>query len=166
MFNWITAFIERSGYFGVALLIFTENVFPPIPSELIVPLEGFNAAQDQMSLILAILAGSVGLFAGAILWYYLGKRIGADRLKRRAAKHGRWFTMTPVEFDQACAWFSRHGDKAVMIGRLNSCRSHTDFCSSRHHEHVAAPLLSIYGHRNVRLDRVSHACRFLAGREL
>lgn len=118
MFGWITSFIERSGYFGVALLMFTENVFPPIPSELIMPLAGFNAAQGEMSLAAVIVAGSIGSLAGALLWYYLGKWIGNERLKRWSHKHGRWLTLTPQEFDKACQWFARHGGKAVLFGRL------------------------------------------------
>src|SRR5690606_29059485 len=64
------------------------------------------------------LAGAAGSFAGAVLWYVLGRQVGAARLKRLAARHGRWITLAPDEIDRACEWFRRHGGKAVFIGRL------------------------------------------------
>jgi membrane protein DedA with SNARE-associated domain len=116
--DWITGFIERTGYFGVALLMFAENVFPPIPSELIMPLAGFTAARGELNIVGAVLVGSVGSVLGSTLWYFAGYRLGDDRLKRLAARHGRWLTVTPADIDKACAWFNRHGGKAVLVGRL------------------------------------------------
>jgi membrane protein DedA with SNARE-associated domain len=118
VFDWITGFIERTGYFGIALLMFAENVFPPIPSELIMPLAGFTAARGELSIVGAVLVGSVGSVLGSTLWYFAGYWLGGDRLKRFAARHGRWLTVTPDEIDKADAWFDRHGRKAVLIGRL------------------------------------------------
>jgi membrane protein DedA with SNARE-associated domain len=118
MFDWITGFIDSVGALGVALLMFLENVFPPIPSELIMPLAGFNAATGKQNLVLVIAAGSAGSLAGALLWYWIGKKIGMDRLKRLARRHGRWLTITPDELDRSNAWFQRHGGAAVLIGRL------------------------------------------------
>jgi membrane protein DedA with SNARE-associated domain len=118
VFDWITGFIERTGYFGIALLMFVENVFPPIPSELIMPLAGFTAARGELNIVGAVLVGSVGSVLGSTLWYFAGYWLGADRLKRLAARHGRWLTLTPDEIDKADAWFDRHGHKAVLIGRL------------------------------------------------
>jgi membrane protein DedA with SNARE-associated domain len=117
MFDWMTAF-QKMGNVGIVLLMFAENVFPPIPSELIMPLAGFSAARGERNLVIVIIAGSIGSLLGALLWYYIGKKIGADRLKRWATKHGRWLTLSPKEVDQTCAWFNRHGGKAVFIGRL------------------------------------------------
>lgn len=118
MFDWITGFVERSGYLGIALLMFLENVFPPIPSELIMPLAGFTAARGELSIIGVILAGSVGSLAGGVLWYGVGRWLGLDRLKRLAARHGRWLTLSPEEIDKAQGFFQRHGAKAVLLGRL------------------------------------------------
>jgi membrane protein DedA with SNARE-associated domain len=115
--DWITGF-EKMGTLGIVLLMFAENVFPPIPSELIMPLAGFSAARGDLNLLIVILAGSMGSLLGALLWYYIGQKIGAERLKRWAAKHGRWLTLSPKEVEQSCAWFNRHGGKAVFIGRL------------------------------------------------
>lgn len=118
MFDWITGLIDTMGAFGVALLMFLENVFPPIPSELIMPLAGFNAARGDMSLWLVILAGSVGTLAGAYMWYAIARKIGYKRIRRLSEKHGRWLSVSPDELDRANAWFDRHDTAAVLIGRL------------------------------------------------
>jgi membrane protein DedA with SNARE-associated domain len=118
MFDWITGFVVRSGYVGVFLLMLAENIVPPIPSELIMPLAGFTAARGQLSLVLVILAGTAGSLLGAVLWYFVGKRMGLERLKHLAARHGRWVTLSPADVDRADDWFRRHGAKAVFFGRL------------------------------------------------
>lgn len=118
MFDWIVAFMQSTGAFGVAALMFLENVFPPIPSELVMPLAGFTAARGETSFVLAVLGGTAGSVAGAWLWYWLGVRLGEDRLKRLAARHGRWLTLTPEEVERADAWFRRHGRAAVFLGRM------------------------------------------------
>ena len=118
MFEWITTMIERVGPWGVGLLMFLENVFPPIPSELIMPLAGFNAAQVRMSLGAAMLAGTIGSLAGASLWYLVGRAIGAERIRRLARRHGRWLTLSVDDIDRAQAWFDRRGTLAVLLGRL------------------------------------------------
>jgi membrane protein DedA with SNARE-associated domain len=111
-------FSDEDGTLGIVPLMSAENVFPPIPSELIMPLAGFSAARGERNLIIVIIAGSIGSLLGALLWYYIGKKLGAERLKRWATKYGRWLTLAPKEVDQACDWFNRHGGKAVFIGRL------------------------------------------------
>src|SRR3546814_16542875 len=90
MFDWITGFVEQSGYLGIALLMFAENLFPPIPSEVIMPLAGFTAAGGDLHIVIVVLAGSVGSLLGAVFWYHVGLRVGSDRLKSWAARPGRW----------------------------------------------------------------------------
>jgi len=118
MFDWITGFLEATGLIGIALLMFAENVFPPIPSELIMPLAGFNAAQGVGSLIGAIIAGTVGSVAGLSVWYWIAVRFGLRRLKILSDRMGRFFMMDAEDIDNACRWFDRHGVSAVMFGRL------------------------------------------------
>jgi membrane protein DedA with SNARE-associated domain len=118
MFDWVTGLVEQTGYLGIAFLMLAENVFPPIPSELIMPLAGFTAARGELNVVGVLLAGAVGSLAGALVWYYVGLWLGEERLKRWAARHGRWLTVTPGEVDQATAWFRRHGYLAVLFGRL------------------------------------------------
>ncbi len=118
MFDWITGFVERTGALGIVLLMLAENVFPPIPSELIMPLAGFTAALGETSIVVVVLAGTLGSLLGALIWYYVGRWLGLDRLRSLAARHGRWLVLSPAEIDQAEDWFRRHGGKAVFLGRL------------------------------------------------
>jgi membrane protein DedA with SNARE-associated domain len=110
--------ISSTGYFGIVFLMFLENLFPPIPSEYIMPLAGFLAAEDHLSLAGIIVAGTLGSVLGALPLYYLGKRLGEKRLKRFAARHGRWLTLSPEDIKRANRWFDRHGAKAVFFCRL------------------------------------------------
>lgn len=118
MFDWIVALMGRSGYMGVAGLMLAENVFPPIPSELVMPLAGFLSAEGTLLLVPAILAGSAGSVAGALLWYYVGVWIGEARLRAFAARHGKWLTISPREVDASADWFRRYGWRAVFFGRM------------------------------------------------
>ena len=118
MGDWIINLIEGMGYLGIALLMFLENLFPPIPSELIMPLSGFTASRGNLNIAGVILAGTLGSVAGAIFWYYVGRWVGNERLKRWADRHGRWITMTAGEVEKADRWFDRHCHWAVLIGRL------------------------------------------------
>ncbi len=118
MFSWIAQLIDRTGYLGVALLMFLENVFPPIPSELIMPMAGFTAARGELRFIGIVLAGTAGSVAGALLWYYVGTLVTTSRLEAWAMKHGRWLTLKPHDVEKASAWFDKHGGTAVFLGRL------------------------------------------------
>lgn len=95
MFDWIIGLLDAAGYLGVAFLMFAENVFPPIPSELIMPLAGFLAYQDQMNFVGVVIAGSIGSLAGTYLYYIIARKIGHDRVRHLLEKHGRWLTMSP-----------------------------------------------------------------------
>jgi membrane protein DedA with SNARE-associated domain len=118
MFDWITGIIGRLGYAGVAALTFLENVFPPIPSELVIPLAGYVAAQGDMRLILVMAWASVGSLAGAAVWYRIGRSVGEQRLRAWVDRHGKWLTLSGKDVDRAQQWFSRHGNAAVFFGRL------------------------------------------------
>lgn len=118
MFDWITSFIARTGYAGIFGLTFAENVLPPIPSEVIMPLAGFTASRGELHLLAVILAGTAGSVLGASVWYGVARRVGPERLQHFASRHGRWLTLAPEEVDRACGWFRRHGGKTVFFGRL------------------------------------------------
>nr|WP_194443572.1 DedA family protein [Pseudoroseomonas aerophila] len=98
--------------------MFLENLFPPIPSELIMPLAGFVAARGGMSLWLAILAGTLGSVIGNGVWYEVARRVGSARLRRLVERHGRWFAVSTDELDSAEARLRRHGPLALFFGRL------------------------------------------------
>ena len=118
MFDLVTRLISDAGYFGIALLMFAENVFPPIPSELIMPFAGFVAARGDLSVAGAVLAGTAGSLAGLHVWYEIGRAVGLGRLERFAGRHGRWLGLSPDELRAAVDWFDRHGAGAVLLGRL------------------------------------------------
>ncbi|WP_134682090.1 DedA family protein [Paracoccus ravus] len=118
MFDWVVSTIDSWGYFGVLLLMLAENVFPPIPSEIIMPLAGFLAGRGDLSLGLTILMGTVGSVLGTLMWYLIAKWIGETRLKQFAARHGRLMTMSPGDIETAQGWFDRHGAAAVFFGRM------------------------------------------------
>lgn len=120
MLEWITNTINSLGYVGIAMLMFVENLFPPIPSELIMPLAGFTAraTPDKLHIFGVFGAGLVGSVAGALVWYYPGKFLGEKRLKRWADKYGKWLTISSKDITKAKHWFDSQGSKAVLIGRL------------------------------------------------
>jgi membrane protein DedA with SNARE-associated domain len=123
MSAWIATWVEQTmvalGYVGIAFLMFMENLFPPIPSELIMPLAGFTAATTgKLAIAPAIIAGVVGTVLGAFPWYYLGKVMGENRIKGWLGKHGKWIGISVEELEKTQRWFQKHGKKAVLFGRM------------------------------------------------
>lgn len=118
MFDFITGFIERVGALGVALLMLAENVFPPIPSELIMPLAGFKAATGDLSLWAVLVAGTLGSVLGALIWYELGRALGEERFLALVDRYGLWATVSRADAEHALDWFRRRGAVAVFLGRL------------------------------------------------
>jgi membrane protein DedA with SNARE-associated domain len=118
MFDWIVGWVESGGYLAIALLMLVENVFPPIPSELIMPLAGFAAAKGTLNIVGVVAAGTAGSLAGALFWFWVGYSIGPDHLKTFSRRHGRWLTLHPSEIDSARAFFDRHQGSALFFGRL------------------------------------------------
>lgn len=118
MFEWVVGVIVGAGLVGVALLMLGENILPPIPSEVVMPLAGFAAAQGLLSFPGVVAAGTAGAVAGASLWYGVGRKIPEARLRAWVARHGRWLTIDTDELDRAQRAFARHGGWAVFLGRL------------------------------------------------
>lgn len=118
MSDWIVDLVHGGGYIGIVVLMTIENVFPPIPSELIMPLAGYLAARDDVTLWGAIAAGTAGSVLGALPLYYVGARIGSDRLKRFVDRRGCWLAISRRDVERAEAWFDRRGWLAVFLCRL------------------------------------------------
>ncbi len=116
--TWAADVIDALGYLGVFFLIVLENVFPPIPSEAILPLAGFLAGQGRMWLPAVILAATLGAVVGALILYYAGVWFGDRRLRWLINRYGRWFAVAEEDLDKANDWFDRHGGLAVLICRL------------------------------------------------
>ncbi len=118
MFDFITGWIEQGGLLAVGLLMILENVFPPIPSELIVPLAGFQAAQGSFNIVALLVVATLGSLLGTLIWYSLARAWGRERFLRFIDRHGVWLTLTREEAEGAAEWFRRHGPAAVFFGRL------------------------------------------------
>lgn len=115
--TWVQDIIERLGAVGVALLVILENVFPPIPSEIVLPFAGFVAQRGDGSVVVMIVAATVGAVIGALILYYVAALIGPVRLGVFIAKFGKWFGVKPADLIRAEQWFDRHAVAAVLLGR-------------------------------------------------
>lgn len=113
--QWAISVMETLGVVGAALLVAIESLFPPIPSELILPLAGFTASRGSFDLVSVIVATTIGSVAGALLLYGLGFWIGAERLARIA---DRIPLMSGADVEKTMAWFHRFGPIAVLLGRF------------------------------------------------
>jgi membrane protein DedA with SNARE-associated domain len=118
MSDWVVRMIEQSGYLGVAFLMFLETVFPPIPSEVIMPVAGMAAAKGKLAFIPVVASGTAGAMLGNTVWYLAARALGVDRLKPLITRYGRWLTVTWPEVARAERWFARHGTFFVFFGRL------------------------------------------------
>ena len=120
MQEWITNTMNSLGYVGIGLLMFLENLFPPIPSELIMPLAGYTATfpNTQIQVIPAIAAGVIGTILGAIPGYYAGLLLGQERLQALAARYGKWIGISEKDLEKSVNWFQKHGSTAVLLGRM------------------------------------------------
>jgi len=112
--DWVRNTVSTGGYPALAGLILAENLFPPIPSELILPLAGFYVGQGEMTFILAVLAATLGSLAGALLLYAIA-RFGGRKLVLR---FGKVLRVKEQDLDKADDWFDRHGAPIVLFGRL------------------------------------------------
>lgn len=118
MTAWITQTISDLGYLGIMLLMLLEAVFPPIPSELIIPFAGFAAGEGRLDFFGVILAATAGSMLGMIPWYLIGRLFGLERVKWLADRFGRWFAFNAHEIDIAARLFHRWGRPIVFAGRL------------------------------------------------
>ncbi|RZF64363.1 DedA family protein [Sphingomonas populi] len=118
MTDLIVQLIARSGYLGIFLLMALENIFPPIPSEVIMGLGGIAVAHGKMAMVPLIVAGTLGTTAGNYAWYALGRRFGVAPLKPVVARWGRWLTIEWHDVERLHAFFQRHGEWVVFVFRF------------------------------------------------
>jgi len=118
MDSWIIRLIEQGGYWGIVLLMALENIFPPIPSELIMGLGGIAVARGSMEFWPLLAAGTIGSTAGNYVWFLLGDRLGYRRLQPFVDRWGRWLTLEWQDVERATAFFQRHGQWVVLVLRL------------------------------------------------
>lgn len=110
--------IDTLGYFGVFVLLLIENLFPPLPSEVVAPFCGYAAARGELNIWGVIAAAVLGSMVGQLPWYYAGRVLGQRRIETLAAHYGRWLTVTPHEVRRVFAWFNRYGAVSVFFGRM------------------------------------------------
>jgi membrane protein DedA with SNARE-associated domain len=113
--GWAVGLMESLGGPGAALVVGLDNLFPPLPSELVLPLAGFAAGRGSFSLGAALFWTTLGSVAGAVVVYLAGALLGHDRMRRLA---GRIPLLGTADFDRTAVWFARHGGKAVFFGRM------------------------------------------------
>jgi membrane protein DedA with SNARE-associated domain len=118
MSDWVVRLIEQSGYLGVGFLMFLETIFPPIPSEVIMPVAGVASAEGKMGFIPAVAAGTAGAMLGNTVWYLAARALGHDRLRPIIRRHGKWLTVSWKDVERAHRWFDAHGIMFVFLGRL------------------------------------------------
>ena len=110
--------IEWGSYLGVFLLMFLETVFPPVPSEVIMPIAGMSAQEGKMTLWGVIVAGTGGAMFGNFFWYLLARVIGIERFRPFIEKHGRWLTLDWPDVEKSEKLFGRYGGLVVGVGRM------------------------------------------------
>lgn len=118
MADWVVRVMEQGGYGGLLLLMVLENLFPPLPSELVLPAAGFAAARGALELPLVIVFGTLGSVIGTLPLYVLGRVWGEERAAAWADRWGGWLTVSGRDVRAAGGWFARHGEGAVLFGRM------------------------------------------------
>ena len=116
--EWVLAIMAKFGYLGIIFAMFAEIVFPPIPSEVIMPAAGFAVARGDLNLLLVIVAGTLGSVLGALPLYYFGSLFNKERLIDFTEKYGKYVFVKPDDVISADDWFNKHGKKAVFFGRM------------------------------------------------
>lgn len=118
MQNFLEEVINQFGYAAIVILIAVENIFPPIPSEVILTFGGFMTAATDMTVTGVIIASTAGSVGGAVVLYYLGSILGAERMKRIVVKYGKWLRVTTNDVDKSYGWFNKYGSWTVFFCRF------------------------------------------------
>jgi membrane protein DedA with SNARE-associated domain len=115
--EWVTDVVDALGYVGVAFLVALENLFPPIPSEVVLPLAGFVAGRGDAWVVGMVIAATIGSTVGAWALYGVAAAIGPDRLRAVVVRYGRWLRLDEADLDRAESWFDKRSGTAVLVGR-------------------------------------------------
>ncbi|WP_062353745.1 DedA family protein [Bacillus kwashiorkori] len=118
MQEWITDFMEQFGYIGVFLLICLENIFPPIPSEIILTFGGFMTTKTNLTVIGVVTAATIGSISGAIMLFWLGRWLSLEKLEKVVDQWGHIIRLTKKDIEKANRWFTKYGFWTVFICRL------------------------------------------------
>jgi len=115
---WITDFMEQFGYFGIFLMLAFENIFPPIPSEVILPFGGFMTTTTSLTIPGVIIAATAGSLLGAVILYYIGRLLDVSRLEKLVERWGGLIRVTKKDIHKADAWFDKYGYWTVLFCRM------------------------------------------------
>ncbi|CDO03176.1 Inner membrane protein YabI [Oceanobacillus picturae] len=118
MENWITNIMEQFGYLGILLMMALENLFPPIPSEIVLPFGGFLTTYTNITVWGVVIAATIGSLLGAVILYWIGTLLDVDRLERIIKRWGRIARIKVEDVHKADAWFDKYGYWTVLIGRM------------------------------------------------
>lgn len=118
MEDWLMTVMNSYGYLGIVFLIAIENIFPPIPSEVILTFGGFLTITTTMTVLGVIIASTVGSMIGAIALYYIGWSISTETLKKFIAKRGHVLRLKEADVDRAIGWFNKYGGWSVFLCRF------------------------------------------------
>ncbi len=118
MIEWTEQIFQQFGHAGVFFLMLLENIFPPIPSEIILPLSGFMAAQGTLNPIALLASSTAGAVSGALFWYYIGHKLGEARVEKWIGKHSRWLALSTQDYDKIVSFFNKHSAASVFFARM------------------------------------------------
>ena len=115
---WVEQIISSMGYVGLYLVMFLENVFPPIPSEVVLPLAGNLTLTGRFSIFWITIIGMLGSLTGAFLFYGLGKWLGEARVRTIMEKYGRYALLSTNDLDRSLEWFDKYDDWVIFFSRM------------------------------------------------
>ncbi|MBC2145218.1 DedA family protein [Listeria innocua] len=118
METWITSIMADFGYIGIFLLIMIENLFPPIPSEIILTFGGFMTTVSSLNVVMVIIVATLGSVVGAILLYKVASYFGKERLTHIVLKYGRVLRLKESDIERAESFFLKYGSWAVFLCRM------------------------------------------------
>lgn len=116
--EWIISIMEQLGYLGIALLMFLDNVFPPIPSEIIMPSAGYSASQGELLFVGVVIAGCFGSLLAAALLYWIGYKFEHDTIFRFVDRYGKYLFLKSADVKKSLDWFEKYGHRIVFAGRM------------------------------------------------
>lgn len=114
----VESVILTLGYPGIALVMFIENIFPPIPSEVVIPFAGFLVERGEFSMVAVLVSATVGVLIGAVVIYYIGVWADEPVVRGFVRRYGKWLFLSEEDIDRAMAFFDRYGEWVVFFGRL------------------------------------------------
>jgi len=150
--NWVLNLISSSGYPGLGFVMFLENVFPPIPSEIILPLAGSLTTKGDFSLAGITLVGMIGSVAGAWVFYGIGYFIDEKRVRSLIGKFGKWLLLSTNDLDRALNWFKKYGNWVVFFRAHDPNGAQFDFHPGRIGENELGEIYTLFSPRHRLLE--------------